>query len=70
MQEFIFLKQAREFLDAQLEVVNDTAQSLSLDGNAAVHRDHNSCMISRTHVDCMTTCLSSELKPQALCDSG
>lgn len=66
----MFLKQVGEFLDAQLEILNDSSQRLSFDGNTTVHRDHNSRVISRTHVDGMATCLSSKLKPQVLCNSG
>jgi len=68
MQEFIFLKQAGESLDAQFEVVNDAAQGLSLNGNAAMHGDNDSGVVSRTHIDRMTAGLSSKLEPQSSYD--
>jgi hypothetical protein len=64
------LKQFRERVNVQPEILDDAAQCLSFDGNTAVHWDHNSCMIGGTDVDGMATRLSSELKPEALCDAG
>ena len=69
-REFLFLKHLGERLNVQSEILNDAAQCLSFDSNTAVHRDHDSCAVSGTDVDGMATCLSSELKPQPLCDSG
>ena len=70
MEEFVFLKQVGEFLDAHLEIPNYAAQGLSFDGNATMHRDHNSCVVSRMHVDRVTIPLSSKLITQSLRDSG
>jgi|GEM_PF-2474637 len=63
-------EQLCKFFDCELQVFDNSAQRLSLDCHATVHRDHDSRMIRGPHVDGMTTRLSSELKTQKLSDAG
>ena len=67
--KFSTSKQVGEFLDAEFENVNYAAQSLSFDRDPAVYRDHDSSVIGRSHVDCMTAGLPTKLEPQSSCDT-
>ncbi len=59
------LQHAREFFDADFQVLNDGAKCLTLQF-AFMHRDHHACLVALTHINRMAAALAPKDEPQSL----
>lgn len=68
-RDLLASQQVRKFFDGEFEIDNYGPKRFSFDRDPAVHWDHDSSVIGRTHVDCMTAGLPTKLEPQSSYDT-